>query len=47
MAVAIRCLVNVGDLQIEHARVLHETLFVTLLTYGSETMNIMEGEGEI
>ena len=34
---AIRSLVNARDLQIECARVLHETLLVPLLTYGSET----------
>ena len=31
-------LVNVSDLRLECARVLHETLLVPLLTYDSETM---------
>ena len=35
---AIRSLVIARDFQIEFARVLHETLLVPLLTYGSETM---------
>ena len=35
---AIRSLVNARDLQLECARVLHETLFVPVLMYGSETM---------
>ena len=39
---AIRSLFNARDLQIECARVLHETLLVHVLTYVSET--VMEGE---
>ena len=35
---AIRFLVNARDLQLECARVLHETLLVPVLTYGSETI---------
>ena len=35
---AIRSLVNARDLQLECARVLHETLLVPVLMYGSETM---------
>ena len=38
VAVAIRSLVNAKDLQLECARVLHETLLVLVLMYGSETM---------
>ena len=38
MAGAIRSLVNARDLKIECARVLHETLLVPVLTYGSDTM---------
>ena len=38
VAGAIRSLVNDRDLQIECDRVLHETLHVPVLTYGSETM---------
>ena len=38
MAGAIRSLVNARDLQIEYARVLHETMLVPVLTYGSETI---------
>ena len=44
MADAIRSLVNDRDLQIECARVLHETLLVPLLTQGSETMLWKEKE---
>ena len=33
-----RSLVNARDLQLECARFLHETLFVAVLTYGSETL---------
>ena len=36
MAGAIRSLVNVRDLQLECARVLHETLIVPVLVYGRE-----------
>ena len=39
---AIRSLVNARDLLLECARVLHETLLVPVLMYGSET--VMEGE---
>ena len=35
---AIRSLVNARSLQLECARVLHESLLVPVLTYGSETM---------
>ena len=35
---AIRSLVNASGLQIECARVLHESLLVPVLMYGSETM---------
>ena len=38
VAGAIRFLVNIKDLQLECPRVLHETLFVPVLTYGNETM---------
>ena len=38
VAYAIRSLVNARDLQLRYARVLHETLLVPVLTYGSETM---------
>ena len=38
VAGTIRSLVNVRDLQLECARVLHETLLVTVLMYGSEIM---------
>ena len=34
----IRSLVNAGSLQLECARVLHESLLVPVHTYGSETM---------
>ena len=42
---AIRSLVNAMDLQLQCARVLHETLLVSVLVYGSET--VMERVGEI
>ena len=35
---AIRFLVNAMDLQLQCARVLHETLLVPVLIYGSERM---------
>ena len=35
---AIRSLVNARDFQIQYARVLHETLLVTILIYDSETV---------
>ena len=38
VAGAIKSLVNARDLQLECARVLHETLLVPVLMYGSETM---------
>ena len=38
VAGAIRSLVNARDLQLECGRVLHETLLVPVLMYGSETM---------
>ena len=44
VAGAIRSLVNSRDLQLEYARILHETLLVPVLMCGSETM---EEEGEI
>ena len=45
LANAIRSLVNARDLQLECARVLHKTLLVPVLMYGSEI--VMEGEGGI
>ena len=38
VATAIRSLLNASDSQLEYARVLHETLLVPVLMYGSETM---------
>ena len=38
VAGAIRSLVNVRDLQLECASVLHKTLLVPVLMYSSETM---------
>ena len=38
VAGVIRSLVKAKDLQLECARVLHETLVVPVITYGSETM---------
>ena len=38
VAGAIRSLVNARDLQLECARVLHETLLVPFLMYGNEIM---------
>ena len=46
VAGAIRSLVNARDLQLEYARVLHETLLVLVLMYGSEKM-LWKREGEI
>ena len=43
---AIRSLVNTTSLQFERARVLHESLLVSVLTYGSGTM-IWGEKGEI
>ena len=37
VAGAIRSLDNAKDLQLEYVRVLHETLLVPILMYGSET----------
>ena len=44
VAGAVKSLVNARDLQLECARVLHETLFVPVLMYGSETMLWKEKE---
>ena len=44
MACALRFLVNGRDLQLECARILHETLLVSVLMYGSETMLWKEKE---
>ena len=44
VAGAIRSLVNAKDLQLECAGVLHETLLVTVLMYGSETILWKEKE---
>ena len=44
VAGAIRSLVNVRNLQIEYARVLHEILIVLVLMYGSETILWREKE---
>ena len=41
---AIRSLVNAMSLQLECGRVLHESLLVPILTYGSETMIWREKE---
>ena len=41
---AIRSLVNAKDLQLECSKVLHETLLMPVLTYGSETMLWKEKE---
>ena len=41
---AIRSLVNARDLQLKRARVLHETLLVPVLIYGSGTMLCKEKE---
>ena len=38
VAGAIRSLVNARNLQLECGRVLHESMVVPVLTYGSETM---------
>ena len=40
----IRSLVNARDLQLQYARVLHETLLVPVFMYGSETMLWKEKE---
>ena len=44
VAGAIRSLVNARSLQLECARVLHESLLVSFLTYGSETIVWREKE---
>ena len=44
VAGAIRSLVNARSLKLECARVLHESLLVPVLTYGSHTMIWMEKE---
>ena len=44
VAGAIRSLVNARNLQLECARVLHETLLVNVLMYGSEAMLWKEKE---
>ena len=44
IAGGIRSLVNAWNLQLECARVLHESLLVTVLTYRSETMIWREKE---
>ena len=44
VAGAIRSLVNARNFQLECARVLHETLLVPVLMYGSETMLWKEKE---
>ena len=44
IAGAIRSLVNARSLQLECARVLHESLVVLVLTYGSEKMLWKEKE---
>ena len=41
---AIRSLVNARDLQLECARVFHETLLIPVLMYGRETMLWKEKE---
>ena len=38
VASAIRCLVNARSLPLEYARVLHKSVLVPIITYGSETM---------
>ena len=44
VAGTIRSLVNASDLQLKCAKVLHETLLVPVLMYGSETMLWREKE---
>ena len=44
VAGAIRSLVNTRDLQIKCTRLLHETLLVAVVTYGSETLVWKERE---
>ena len=45
VAGSIRFLVNAMNLQLECARVLHETLLLPVLMYDNE--NVIEGEGVI
>ena len=45
VAGTIRSMVNARYLQLECARVLHETLLVPVLMYGSQTMLWKEKEG--
>ena len=45
VAGAIRSLVNARDLQLECARVLHETLLVPVLMYGSDSVLWKEKKG--
>ena len=44
VAGAIKSMVNARSLQLEWARVLHESLLMPVLTYGSETMILSEKE---
>ena len=44
VAGAIRSLVNARSVQLECARILHESLLIPVLTYGSETMTWWEKE---
>ena len=44
VAGVIRFMVNARDLQLEGAGVLHDTFFVPVPNYGSETMLWMENE---
>ena len=44
VAGAIRFLVNVRDLHLECARIVHDTLLVPVLMFGSETMLWKEKE---
>ena len=44
---AVRSLVNAKDLQLDCVRVLHETLLVHVLVYGSETMFCKEERSRI
>ena len=44
LAVVIRSLVNARSLKLECTRVLHESLLVPVLVYGSETMIWREKE---
>ena len=44
VAGATRSLVNTRDLQLECARVLHETLLVPVLMYGRDRKSVVEGK---